>query len=40
MIDRMVEHARKLVAESGKSLEIEGAREGAEILLSAKTAAA
>jgi hypothetical protein len=39
-IDRMVEHARELVAKSGKSLEVDAAREGAEILLGAKTAAA
>jgi phosphoribosyl 1,2-cyclic phosphodiesterase len=40
MIDRMVEHARALVAKSGKPLEVEAAREGAEILLEAKVAAA
>ena len=40
MIDKMVERARALVAKSGKPLEVEAAREGAEILLSAKTAAA
>jgi phosphoribosyl 1,2-cyclic phosphodiesterase/ActR/RegA family two-component response regulator len=40
MIDKMVEHARGLVAKSGKPLEVEAAREGAEILLGAKTAAA
>ena len=40
MIDKMVERARALVAESGKPLEVEAAREGAEILLGAKTAAA
>src|SRR5438445_1135732 len=40
MIDKMVEHARALVAKSGKPLEVEGAREGAEILLGAKTPAA
>ena len=40
MIDKMVEHARALVAKSGKPMEVEAAREGAEILLSAKTAAA
>jgi ribonuclease BN (tRNA processing enzyme) len=39
MIDKMVEHARALVAKSGKPLEVEAAREGAEILLGAKTAA-
>jgi phosphoribosyl 1,2-cyclic phosphodiesterase len=40
MIDKMVEHARALVKNSGKTLEVEGAREGAEILLGAKTPAA
>jgi hypothetical protein len=35
-----VERARELVANSGKPLEIEAAREGAEILLGSKTAAA
>ena len=40
MIDKMVGHARALVAKSGKPLEVEAAREGAEILLGAKTAAA
>ena len=40
IIDKMVERARALVAKSGKPLEIEAAREGAEILLGAKTAAA
>jgi phosphoribosyl 1,2-cyclic phosphodiesterase/CheY-like chemotaxis protein len=40
MIDKMVERARALVAKSGKPLEVEAAREGAEILLGAKTAAA
>src|SRR5881409_4087965 len=39
MIDKMVEHARAFVAESGKSLEVDAAREGAEILLGAKTPA-
>ena len=33
MIDRMVEQARGLVRKSGKAMVIEGAREGAEILL-------
>src|SRR5438874_5983990 len=33
MIDRMVEQARELVRKSGKAMAIEGAREGAEILL-------
>jgi phosphoribosyl 1,2-cyclic phosphodiesterase/CheY-like chemotaxis protein len=40
MIDKMVEHARALVKKSGKTLEVEGAREGAEIVLAAKTPAA
>jgi len=40
MIDKMVEHARALVSQSGKPLEVEAAREGAEILLGAKAAAA
>jgi len=40
MIDKIVERARALVAKSGKPLEVEGAREGAEILLGAKTPAA
>ena len=40
MIDKMVERARALVAKSGKSLEVEAAREGAKILLDAKIAAA
>jgi phosphoribosyl 1,2-cyclic phosphodiesterase/ActR/RegA family two-component response regulator len=40
MIDKMVERARVLVAKSGKPLEVEGAREGAEILLGVKTSAA
>jgi len=35
----MVEHARALVAKSGKPQEVEAAREGAEILLEAKVAA-
>src|SRR6266581_2188322 len=39
MIDEMVEHARALVAKSGKPLEVEGAREGAEIPLGAKNPA-
>ena len=33
MIDRMVEQARELVRKSGKAMVIEGAREGAEIVL-------
>ena len=40
MIDKMVEHARAFVAKSGKSLEVDAAREGAEILLEAKIAVA
>jgi phosphoribosyl 1,2-cyclic phosphodiesterase/CheY-like chemotaxis protein len=36
MIDRMVEHARAFVMKSGKSLDVDAAREGAEILLDAK----
>jgi hypothetical protein len=36
----MVELARSLVKKSGKTLEVEGAREGAEILLGARTQAA
>jgi len=36
MIDKMVERARALVAESGKPLEVEAGREGAELLLGAK----
>src|SRR3954454_22571183 len=36
MIDEMVESARHLVVESGKSLEIDAAREGAEVWLGAK----
>jgi phosphoribosyl 1,2-cyclic phosphodiesterase len=39
MIDRMVEQARKLVRKSGKAMVIEGAREGAEILLGAESLA-
>src|SRR5216110_273456 len=39
MIDRMVEQARSLVLKSGKALRIDGAREGAEILLEAKVTA-
>src|SRR5438874_7527861 len=39
MIDRMVEQARVLVLKSGMTLMIDGAREGAEILLEAKKAA-
>jgi hypothetical protein len=33
MIDRMLEQARDLIRKSGKTMMIEGAREGAEILL-------
>jgi cobyric acid synthase len=36
MIDRMVEQARELVRKSGKAMVIEGAREGAEMLLEEK----
>jgi phosphoribosyl 1,2-cyclic phosphodiesterase len=36
MIDRMLERARELVRQSGKPMVIEGAREGAEILLEAE----
>jgi phosphoribosyl 1,2-cyclic phosphodiesterase len=39
MIDKMVEHARAFVANSGKSLDVDAAREGAEILLDAKVLA-
>jgi phosphoribosyl 1,2-cyclic phosphodiesterase len=39
MIDKMVEHARAFVAESGKSLEVDAAREGAEVVLDAKVPA-
>src|SRR5438067_730783 len=39
MIDRVVEQARSLVLKNGKALTIEGAREGAEIVLEAKLAA-
>jgi phosphoribosyl 1,2-cyclic phosphodiesterase/CheY-like chemotaxis protein len=38
MIDQMVEQARNLVRKSGKAMLVEGAREGAEILLQAGTA--
>jgi phosphoribosyl 1,2-cyclic phosphodiesterase/CheY-like chemotaxis protein len=40
MIDKIVEHARALVAKSGKPLEVEGAQEGVEILLEQRVAAA
>ena len=40
MIDKIVEHARALVAKSGKPMEVEGAQEGAEILLEQKVAVA
>jgi phosphoribosyl 1,2-cyclic phosphodiesterase len=36
MVDKMLDHARSIVRKSGKSLEIDAAREGAEILLEAK----
>jgi len=39
MIDRMVEQARELVRKSGKAMVIEGAREGAEILLAPTSSA-
>jgi phosphoribosyl 1,2-cyclic phosphodiesterase len=39
-IDEMLERARLLVVESGMPLEVEAAREGAEIWLTAKTRAA
>lgn len=39
-IDQMVEQARSLVMQSGKKLVVEGAREGVEISLKAKAAAA
>jgi hypothetical protein len=39
MIDKMLEHARAFVESSGKPLEVEAAREGAEILLDAKVLA-
>jgi hypothetical protein len=35
MVDAMVNDARRLIRESGKNLEVDGAREGEEILLSA-----
>ena len=40
MIDKIVEHARALVAKSGNPLEVEGAQEGAEILVEQKVAVA
>ncbi|HEV2095856.1 MAG TPA: response regulator [Chthoniobacterales bacterium] len=39
MIDRMIEQARSLVSKSGKTLVIEGAREGVEIVLKAELSA-
>jgi phosphoribosyl 1,2-cyclic phosphodiesterase/CheY-like chemotaxis protein len=36
MVDEMVAQARALVTKSGKPLEVEGAREGVELLLNAK----
>jgi phosphoribosyl 1,2-cyclic phosphodiesterase len=36
MVDKIVDCARSVVRQSGKSLEIEAAREGSEILLEAK----
>lgn len=38
MVDEMVEGARMLVLESGKPIEVEAAREGAEVWLGASTA--
>jgi phosphoribosyl 1,2-cyclic phosphodiesterase len=40
MVDKIVEHARALVAKSGKPMEVEGAQEGTEILLEQKVAVA
>src|SRR5437762_10598056 len=40
MITKMVEQAREIVTKNGKFLEVEAAREGAEILLGAKAAVA
>ena len=37
MVDKMVEQARAVVAKSGKRLQLEAAREGAEILLGVQT---
>ena len=37
MVDQIVQRARDLVKKSGKSLEVEAAREGAELILGAKT---
>jgi phosphoribosyl 1,2-cyclic phosphodiesterase len=39
MVDQMVARARALVAESGKPMEVDAAREGAEVLLEANVAA-
>src|SRR3982751_2225457 len=39
MVDRMIEQARELASKSGKTLLIEGAREGAEILLGSELTA-
>ena len=39
MVDQIVQRARDLVAKSGKSLEVEAAREGAELVLGAKISA-
>jgi hypothetical protein len=38
MVDEMVEGARMLVLESGKPIEVEAAREGAEVWLGASAA--
>jgi hypothetical protein len=35
MVDAMVNDARRLIREGGKDLEVDGAREGEEILLHA-----
>jgi phosphoribosyl 1,2-cyclic phosphodiesterase len=40
IVDTIVQSARAIVAKSGKSLEVEAAKEGAEILLDPKTPAA
>ncbi|PYK29359.1 MAG: MBL fold metallo-hydrolase, partial [Verrucomicrobia bacterium] len=39
MVDKMVKEARLQVTKSGKSLEIEAAREGAEIVVESKVLA-
>lgn len=40
MIDKMLEHARSLAAKSGRSLEVDAAQEGAEILLGTRISSA